>query len=278
MREHQGPEGRRVSASTAEEPLLVQFADGVLRIQLNRLKARNAINWAMRRELHRVLDEASRDTAVRVVVLAGDERAFCSGGDVKQMGGGDTDTSDKLIMMKAISETVTGMPKPVVAEVRGHAAGAGFGLALMCDLVLADETAIFTSTFIRIGLVPDLGLAYWLPRQVGLHRAKEIILTGRAIGAQEALALGLVARVWATETFRSRADEFIAMIAAQPAVGMALTKPLLNQTFETSLSDALDSERLAQITAAHSNEHQAYLVALRSGASAAPTGGSRPSI
>jgi 2-(1,2-epoxy-1,2-dihydrophenyl)acetyl-CoA isomerase len=265
-----------VTTSTVEEPLLVSFADGVLRLQLNRPKARNAINWAMRRELHRVLGEASHDTAVRVVVLAGDERAFCSGGDVKQMGGGDTDTSDKLIMMKAISETVTGMPKPVVAEVRGHAAGAGFGLALMCDLVLADETAVFTSTFIRIGLVPDLGLAYWLPRQVGLHRAKEIILTGRAIGAQEALSLGLVARVWDTETFRAHADEFIGVLSAQAGAGMGLTKPLLNQTFENSLSSTLDSERLAQITAAHSHEHQAYLAGLRSGGSAAPARDSRP--
>jgi 2-(1,2-epoxy-1,2-dihydrophenyl)acetyl-CoA isomerase len=267
-----------VTTPTDEEPLLVHFADGVLRIQLNRPKARNAINWAMRRELHRILGDASNDNAVRVVVLAGDERAFCSGGDVKQMGGGDSDTSDKLIMMKAISETVTGMLKPVVAEVRGHAAGAGFGLALMCDLVLADETAVFTSTFIRIGLVPDLGLAYWLPRQVGLHRAKEIILTGRPIGAHEALALGLVARVWATDTFRSRADEFIAELSAQPGVGMGLTKPLLNQTFETSLSATLDSERLAQITAAHSHEHQSYLAGLRSGSSVAQTADLRPKI
>ena len=119
------------------DPVLVTSSDGVLRLQLNRPEARNAINWAVRRRLHRTLDDACRDHSVKVVVIAGDDRAFCSGGDIKEMGGGDQDTSDKLIMMKAISASIADMAKPVVAEVRGYAAGAGFGLALTCDPVRA---------------------------------------------------------------------------------------------------------------------------------------------
>ena len=259
-----------MTTTPVPDPILVTLVDGVLRLQLNRPTARNAINWALRRKLHRVLDDASRDHSVRVVVIAGDERAFCAGGDVKEMGGGDRDTSDKLLMMKDISQSVADMPKPVVAEVRGFAAGAGFGMALMCDLVLADETAVFKSTFIQLGLVRGLGTSFWLPCQVGLHRAKEIILTGRAIDAHEAHALGFVSRVWRTDEFRAGADEVIAALAAQPVSGMGLAKPLLNRTFETDLSSAMDAERLAQITAAKSEEHRAYLEAVRSGKSAAP--------
>ena len=255
-----------------ENPVLLEsFSDGVLRLQLNRPEARNAINWRLRRHLHRVLDDASRNHDVRVVVLAGDDRAFCAGGDVKEMGGGDQDTSDKLIMMKSISQSIADMAKPVVAEVRGFASGAGFGLALTCDLVLADDTAVFASTFIRLGLVPDLGTTYWLARQVGLHRAKEIILTGRPIPAEEGLALGFVARLWPREEFRGQADRLIAELAAQPAAGMGLTKPMLNRTFETDLSAAMDAERLAQMAAIGSEEHLAYLEALHAGASAGGT-------
>lgn len=249
------------------DPLLVTSSAGVLRLQLNRPEARNAINWAIRRKLHRTLDEASRDHSVRVVVIAGDDRAFCSGGDIKEMGRGDQDTSDKLIIMKAISAIISDMAKPVVAEVRGHAAGAGFGLALTCDLVLADDTAVFTSTFIQIGLVPDLGTTYWLARQVGLHRAKEMILTGRSVLAREAFDLGIVSRLWAPSEFRAGADSLIATLAAQPAVGMGLTKPLLNRTFQTDLSTAMDAEKLSQLTAANSADHQAYLAGVREGVS-----------
>ena len=157
--------------------LLTELRDGILRLTFNRPRARNAINWEVRRALLAQLDSASRDHAVRVVVLAGDEKAFCAGGDVKEMGNGSRDTSDKLVIAKSINTLIADMDKPVVAEVRGYASGAGFGLALACDILLADDTAVFQSSFIQRGLVPDMGTTYWLVRQVGLHRAKEIIFT-----------------------------------------------------------------------------------------------------
>jgi len=248
--------------------LLTELRDGILRLSFNRPRARNAINWEVRRALLAQLDSASRDHAVRVVVLAGDDKAFCAGGDVKEMGNGSRDTSDKLVIAKSINTLIADMDKPVVAEVRGYASGAGFGLALACDIVLADDTAVFQSSFIQRGLVPDMGTTYWLVRQVGLHRAKEIIFTGRSIDAAEGQALGFVSRLWPAASFRDEADALEASLAAQPMTGLGLTKHMLNRSLESDLSAAMDAERVGQLLAAASEEHLAYLEAVKSGAGA----------
>jgi 2-(1,2-epoxy-1,2-dihydrophenyl)acetyl-CoA isomerase len=254
--------------------LLISSEGAVTRITFNRPSARNAINWELRRALVQALDDASRDHSVRVVVLSGDERAFCAGGDVKEMGFGPRDTSDKLLIAKRINQLISEMDKPVVAEVRGYASGAGFGLALACDIVLADESAIFQSSFIQRGLVPDMGTTYWLIRQVGLHRAKEIIFTGRSVEAVEAYELGFVSRLWASADFRSQADALERELAEQPSVGLGLTKRMLNRSMESDLSSALDAERASQLIAATSDEHLSYLEGVRAG-SGARGGGSR---
>ncbi len=248
--------------------LLREQRDGILRLTFNRPQARNAINWELRRSLLAELQASSRDHEIRVVVLAGDEKAFCSGGDVKEMGNGSRDTSEKLVIAKAINQLIADIDKPVVAEVRGYASGAGFGLALACDIVVADETAVFQSSFIQRGLVPDMGTTYWLVRQVGLHRAKEIIFTGRSIDAQEGQALGFVSRVWPASKFREEADALESMLARQPVTGLGLTKHMLNRSLESDLSAAMDAERVGQLTAANSDEHLAYLGEVRSGAGA----------
>ncbi len=256
-------------AVEADGPALFSdLRDGILRLTFNRPRARNAINWEVRRALLAQLDAASRDHDIRVVVLAGDDKAFCAGGDVKEMGNGSRDTSDKLVMAKAINQLIAGMDKPVVAEVRGYASGAGFGLALACDIVVADEKAVFQTSFIQRGLVPDMGTTYWLVRQVGLHRAKEIIFTGRSIDASEGQELGFVAHVWTTANFREEADALEALLARQPTVGLSLTKHMLNRSLESDLSAALDAERLGQLAATTSAEHLAYLDEVSSGAGA----------
>lgn len=250
-------------------PLIATRDDaGVLRLQLNRPRARNAINWALRRELLRVLRETALDPDVRAVVIAGDEQAFCAGGDVKEMGNGVADTSAKLVLAKAIVEAITGMPQPVVAEVRSFASGAGFGLALACDLVLVDETAVFQSVFVTRGLVPDLGTSYLLTRAVGVHRAKEIILTGRDVPAAEAVALGIAARMWPAAEFRQGVDAIVAALAASSATAIGLSKRLVDGAPGWDLATAMDHERLSQLVAAGSDEHRAYLDAVKAGAGA----------
>ena len=251
----------------APEPALLvsTSASGVTRLQLNRPRARNAINWALRRHLRAALEEASLDDAVRVVVLSGDDHAFCSGGDVKEMGNGPGDTSAKLHLAATINHLIADMNKPVVSEVRGFAAGAGVGLAMACDFVLVDDTAVFEPAFVSRGLAPDMGTSYWLARQVGLHRAKEILLTGRRVDADEVQVLGIAARRWSPTDFRREADAFVELLAASP---VGLTKRLLNRVFETDLATALDLERLSQLQASASAEHARYLDWVRAGGSA----------
>ena len=244
------------------QAVVTSLHDGVLTIQLNRPRARNAINREMRRLLRAILLDAGADESVRALVIAGDERAFCSGGDTKEMGNGGEDSSAKLLMSKHIVQLIADMPKPVVAGVGGHAAGAGFSLALACDFIVVDETAVFRSVFIDRALVPDMAGTYWLARQVGLMRAKDIALTGRPVDAQEAYALGIAVRLWPSATFATELAAFAGALAAGPVRALGMTKQLINHAFEKDLGAALDAEALAQAIASSSPEHLAGLVAL----------------
>lgn len=241
------------------EPLRLDRDGGVVTVQLDRPAARNAINRAMRRALRDALQEAAVDPGVRVVVIRGDERAFCAGGDIKEMGGGRADAVVKLGLAKQIVTAIADMPKPVVAVVRGHAAGAGFSLALACDLVLADETAVFTAPFAGRGLVPDMGGTYWLARQLGLHRAKDVFLTGRPVGATEAAEVGLVARLWPAAELDARAAGLVGELASASPTALGLTKKLLNRAGDNDLGASLDAEQLAQALAADTDEARARL-------------------
>ena len=253
-------------ASAGEPPLLVDRVEGVLRVRLNRPRARNAINWAMRRELLHVLQPAAEDPEVRLVVLCGDDRAFCAGGDVKEMGNGAHDTSAKLVLAASILRLITTMPKAVVAEVRGFASGAGFGLALACDVVLADETAVFQAAFVTRGLVPDFGTAWTLARQVGRHKAMEIVLSGRDVRVDEAVALGLVARAWPTSSFREEADAYERQLASRAVSAVGMAKRMIDGAHAWDRETALEMERMSQLLAAASPEHVAYVGAVREGA------------
>ncbi|MGH3860720.1 enoyl-CoA hydratase/isomerase family protein, partial [Actinokineospora sp.] len=182
-------------------PVLVQARDGALEITLNRPRVLNAMNGDLRARLWSELTQAARDDAVRVVVLRGSGSAFCSGADVRDLAAEPTTTLGTLDMGRDIVTAVANMPKPVVAAVRGAAVGAGMSLALACDLVVADPTAVFHPIFVRRGLAPDWGCAHWLVRHLGLARAKDVLLTGRSLAAAEAHALGLIARLWPEDVF-----------------------------------------------------------------------------
>lgn len=252
-------------APAGEPPLLVEADEGILRVRLNRPRARNAINWAMRHELVRVLTGAAHDPTVRLVVLSGDERAFCAGGDVKEMGNGSEDTSAKLVLAACILRVLTTMPKAVVAEVRGFASGAGFGLALACDVVLADHSAVFQAPFVPRGLVPDLGTAWSLTRQVGRHKAMEIVLSGRDVLAGEAVTLGLVAHAWPASSFREQADAYERQLAERSPTAVALSKRMIDGALLWDRETSSEVERMSQLLASSSTEHLAFLTALRAG-------------
>lgn len=230
----------------SEEPLLTSIHDAVLTLTLNRPHALNAINAEMRARLRRALAEDAMDPSVRVVLLRGSERAFCVGGDLKEFSAEASTVVRNLEEARDIIESVARMPKPVVTAVQGHAAGAGFSLGLASDILICDETAVFRSAFVEAGFVPDFGGTYWLARSVGIMRAKEIVLTGRAVAAAEGYALGFVTQVSTSATFGAAVSEMVQRLAAGPTLALGTAKRLMNRAFETSLPAALELEIYAQ--------------------------------
>ena len=214
------------------------------------------MNHALRGQLLNRLTVDAVDPDVRAVVIQGDSTSFCSGGDIKEMGSEPAVVARKLREGRAIVESIAQLPKPVIAAVRGYASGAGFSIALACDLIVADETAIFHSVFVQRGLIPDLGGTYWLARQVGIYRAKEIILSGREVSAQEASALGLVSHLWTSAEFSAELRALASGLARGPTIAYGLTKRMLNRTFETDMATALELEGLAQAVTASSQDHR----------------------
>lgn len=220
--------------------------EGVRTITLDRPERLNAVNPALAAELPAALDDAARDDAARVVVLTGAGRGFCAGLDLADPAMlGDGSRAERLDALAWVGRWVLAVmrcEKPVVAAVNGPAAGAGFGLALACDVRLVRDGAVMTAGYVRRGLSPDAGVTYLLPRLVGLSRAADIILTGRDVPADEAERIGLASRVLPAEAFAEGAAAYARALAAGPPVALALTKRLLAQTFDRPLEAQLRDE------------------------------------
>jgi 2-(1,2-epoxy-1,2-dihydrophenyl)acetyl-CoA isomerase len=238
-----------------EPDLLFRIDDGVAQLTLNRPAVRNALNDGMRAGLFDALRSAALDPAVRAVVIRGAGGSFCAGADVAQLGIGAAGTAVMLERGREIVTAIAELAKPVVAAVQGPAAGAGFSLALACDLVVADEGAVFHPVFAKVGLAPDWAFTHWFVRTVGLHRAKDILLTGRSLPAAEAAELGLVARVWAPENFETELAAFVASIAAGPTVALGVTKRLLNSAVDVDLAGSLTAEAYAALHVVGTADH-----------------------
>jgi 2-(1,2-epoxy-1,2-dihydrophenyl)acetyl-CoA isomerase len=220
--------------------------NGVRTITLDRADKLNAVNGALAASLAAALAEAGRDDAVRVVVITGAGRAFCAGLDLSAPPELPTATrAERLDPYAWVGEwvlAVTRCEKPVIAAVNGPAAGAGFGLALACDVRLVAAGAKLTAGYVRRGLSPDAGVSYFLPRLVGLGRASEILLSGRDVDADEAERIGLATRVVPDAEMAAGVAAYAAQLAAGAPLAHALTKRLLVQTFDTGLDAQLRDE------------------------------------
>ena len=229
------------------QTLLVSRVHGaVLEATLNRPAKKNAINSEMWAELTEVLRQARDDRSVRALVLGGAGGAFCSGADLS---GTTLSGSDTLSRMRSINEVALllhRLPKPTIAKVSGIAAGAGCNMALGCDIIIAGETARFSEIFVRRGLSVDFGGSFLLPRLVGMHKAKELALTGEIIDAAAAKEIGLVNRVVSEEELDGVVTELAVRLAEGPPIAMGLTKALLNESFSRSMEEALEAEALSQ--------------------------------
>lgn len=240
---------------TAAPALLVSEENGVLWLTLNRPAARNAINHELRGLLLKAVLGRAQDPEIRVVVIQGDQSAFCSGGDIKEMGVDKSIVAMKLREGSAIIEGIANLAKPVIAGVRGHASGAGFSLAMACDHIVAQDDATFTSIFSKRGLIPDLSGTFWLARQVGLYRAKDIIFSARPVDAKEAHSLGLVTTLTTPDNYDAELKKIVTRYASGPTLAYGLAKRLLNRTFESDLSTALEREGLSQGELSGTSDH-----------------------
>ncbi len=245
------------SASMADqEPVLLQDRQGAVQtLTLNRPDALNALTSQLRRELLAAVNAARRDDAVRAIVITGAGRGFCAGADLR----GDRSEREFRRVVSTeynpLIEAIRGLPKPVIASVNGVAAGAGVSLALAADLVVAAEEARFVPAFNRIGLVPDSGLTRTLVRALGRHRAFEVLMGERQLGAHEAQAAGLVAAVVPLERLPDATREVAERLATGPTRAIGWTKRLINQSEDAPLPEALAAEAAHQELAGRTEDH-----------------------
>ena len=253
--------------ATAFETIELTTEEGICTITLNRSDVLNAFNDTLTNELAQALKDASRNKEVRVVVITGSGRAFSSGqdlGDLKEkyVPGHEPHLGEDLQRRyNPIIKTIHSMEKPVIAAINGVAAGAGCSLALACDLRIASTDASFIEVFVNVGLIPDSGSTWTLPRLIGLGRAMELCCTGRKVDADEALAIGMVNQIVPADELDDAVQKMAARIASLPAKAIALTKKLLNQSYENDLAEQLRQESYAQETAGRTHDHFEGVVA-----------------
>jgi enoyl-CoA hydratase len=229
--------------AVAYETLIVETAEAVTLIRLNRPEALNALNSKLLAELGEALAAAEADDEVGCIVLTGSERAFAAGADIKEMSDKTYAQMFKTDFFTAGARAVEQCRKPIIAAVAGYALGGGCELAMMCDFILAADTAKFGQPEINLGVAPGVGGTQRLTRQVGKSKAMEMILTGRMMDAVEAERAGLVSRVVPAAEIVSEALATARKIAAQSPLAVMMNKELVNAAYETSLTQGVKLER-----------------------------------
>lgn len=233
--------------------------DGIAVIRLNRPAQRNALDLVMRAEIGRAVEAVRDDEATRVLLLTGSGGAFCAGGDLKSLTEkerGALANRDRIRRLHLWFSELLNLEKPVVAAVDGPAFGAGLNLALAADFVLASPRARFCAVFARIGLVPDLGGFFLLPRIVGLQKARELIFTARVVGAEEAQRLGMVTEIHAAEALEAAALDWCRRLLEAPTGALGMAKTILNQSFNLDQRALVELEAYAQAVAMATPDHR----------------------
>jgi 2-(1,2-epoxy-1,2-dihydrophenyl)acetyl-CoA isomerase len=240
---------------------------GVATIGLSRPEKLNTFDGKMHEELHETLDRAASDEEVRCVVLRGAGRGFSAGADLRSEDLSREDGEAPNLgeyLRRTYSRTVTKIAtieKPVVASLHGPVYGAGVGLALACDMRLAAESTRFSVAFVKIGLMPDAGVTYFLPRIVGLGRAMEMSMLGDAVDAEEAYRIGLVNRVVLDEMLKEETASFAKRLATMPTRALGSMKQALYASFESDLETALEREAVGQALCGYTGDHAEGLAA-----------------
>jgi len=253
--------------STGTPDLLARLDGGVLTLTLNRPDARNAMSDAMNQALGQQLAWAELEPSVKCIVLTGAGKGFCAGGDVKGMaerndGAGRALTLDEAIHRQRVNQRATAgklfkMPKPTLAALPGAAAGAGFALALACDLRIMASTAFMTTAFAKVGFSGDYGGTYFLTQLVGSAKARELYFLSERVTAEEALRLGLANWVCEPEDLQAKAQEIAHRLASGPTVAYRYMKENLNRAMAGEVDDCLDLEATHHVHCGATEDHKA---------------------
>jgi 2-(1,2-epoxy-1,2-dihydrophenyl)acetyl-CoA isomerase len=249
-----------MATTEVEQHVVVRVHDGVGLIQLNRPEKMNAIGALTRKQLGDAIKQVERDDAVRVVVMTGSGRAFCSGADVTEMaqeGGMRTPEDVGNVLRNEYMPMLTRlrtMPKPVIAAMNGPAVGIGASYALACDIRIATPEAYILEAFVNIGLAPDGGVSWLLPRLAGTGIAYEMFFTGKPLQAADAHRLGVINRIVPADRLEAEVRELAAQLAAQPKGAMAGAKRAVTHALESSYEEALEFESYLQEAQAASPE------------------------
>ncbi|MDU2065370.1 MAG: enoyl-CoA hydratase [Sporomusaceae bacterium] len=236
----------------------VKTANKIAIITMNRPKAMNALNQDMVNQLLCTLQEVENDPIIRTVILTGEGRAFSAGGDLEYI----SSITDPIAARNFISEVgeivtrIMTMKKPVIAMVNGVAAGAGFNLALACDIVFCAESARFAQSFVKVGLIPDCGGLYLLPRIVGMHKAKELMFTADLIHAQKALELNIINKIFADAELESKTVAFAEQLTNGAPIALSMVKSMVNRSGNLDLASVLELESDLQTICMQTEDHK----------------------
>ncbi len=231
--------------------VLYQKENGVGYITLNRPDKYNSYNREMALAMQAYLDECEKEDEVRCIYITGAGKGFCSGQDLSEAMNPTPEEFERMVRehYNPTIMRIRNIEKPVIAAVNGVAAGAGANLALACDIVLACESASFIQAFSKIGLIPDSGGTYFLPRLVGMQRAAALMMTADKVPASEAVGMGMIYKCYPDASFEEESKKMATMLAQMPTRGIGLTKRLLNQSFSNSIEQQLDMEKSVQAQA-----------------------------
>ncbi len=241
-----------------ESTLIVQIQNGAALVQMNRPETYNAMNRNMASELLATLQEMDRRRDVRAILLTGVGKAFCSGQDLSDI----EDVSDvpfaEIIerQYNPLVELLASMQTPIVAYVNGVAAGAGANIAHLCDIVVAHSSASFIQAFSKIGLIPDTGGTWYLPRIVGYQRALAMMMTGDKISAQQAMEYGMVYQIYEGDEALQEAIDLVTRLAQMPTLALVETKKLLLKSYSNTLEEQLIDEKKSQETLGKTQDFQ----------------------
>lgn len=239
--------------------LFEKSPSGIAKITLNRPEAFNSVSTDLAHQFIAALKDCHEDDQVRVVCITGSGKAFCAGQDLKEATTPELMIGFERLLVEhytPIIEGIVSLNKPVVAAVNGVAAGAGANIALACDIIIAHENASFIQAFSAIGLVPDSAGTYHLPRLVGRTKAMAYCMLGDKISAQEAERVGMIYKFYSAETFENEIEKLLNKMSLMPTKALAMTKQMINFSWENDINTQLDLEAKCQIAAASAPDYE----------------------